>query len=401
MSSIKKINQITRLLLFVLILNILSISSNSFAYVEGEEASNMDESEIEIEQYSIEEACANERGKCLDDVKIRIVEGIAVERDCWKYSFNKNCKGRSKNNCATIQQDDFQFNNEYCIAETTIKAESQDKKACIDVRKVFTRSSSQNQEIKYTKIINDPDNNEVAQELLCDAFCLDGNCKEVFKADQFANDEIVPAIAELEMLSKIKEGMVDPKTLHFNIFGGDAKRCHNKTSVHSDCCKDIGLIKKLGLVKCPAEVVNLSREARKGKCIGLGTYCAKRTLGVCIRKTTTFCCFPTILAKIIRLGARDQLGKSLGSAEHPQCGGLSIEDLEKLDFSKLNFTEFHEKEVQPMMNTYNSADNEKFIKKSFPEAGSINSKKNGQSFGSTNSNGVDEEKIKKSDGEER
>jgi len=107
-------------------------------------------------------------------------------------------------------------------------------------------------------------------------------------------------------------------------------------------------------------------ERRKSKCEYLGEYCAKKILGKCIRKTKSYCCFPTVLAKIIRCSARDQLGKSLGSAEHPQCGGLTLDDIEKIDFAKVNFQEFFDLEVQPMMKGYNNQDNENLIKRSFP-----------------------------------
>jgi hypothetical protein len=74
----------------------------------------------------------------------------------------------------------------------------------------------------------------------------------------------------------------------------------------------------------------------------VGTYCAEKLLGVCIRKKTGFCCYGTKMARLIQQQGRAQLGLNFGSPECPECTGLSPEQLSQLDFSKINFSEIFE-----------------------------------------------------------
>jgi conjugal transfer mating pair stabilization protein TraN len=71
----------------------------------------------------------------------------------------------------------------------------------------------------------------------------------------------------------------------------------------------------------------------------VGTYCAKKVLGQCLEKKTTYCCFGTKLARLIQEAGHQQLGLSWGSPQSPQCQGLSPEQLSRLDFSKVDFSE--------------------------------------------------------------
>ncbi len=388
---VQKKPKLPAIILLILASLSFALISNAANYAEGEEAESQAQDEAEIKEFSMNEVCFDEKGKCLDAVKLRIVDGMAVERDCWKYEYVKNCsKGPSKNNCANIQQDDFEFVGDTCLH--TMKVEG--KSFCINIKKTFARTTKHTQKVNRGKIIMDPDNKEVVKNLLCNAFCLDGNCPSVHKETQGSNNEIADAIAQLEMLSNIKKGMIDSNSLKFDIFSAMAKRCHNK-KFHSNCCPDneSGLFISLGLHKCSKNDAALIAERRKSKCEYVGEYCAKRDkiTKTCWRKTKTYCCFPTVLAKIIHRGARDQLGKNLGSAQHPQCGGLTLEDIEKIDFSKIDFQEFFDLEVQPMMKGYTSKDNEDLVKRSFPSG------TNTDSNAFSNTKGVNEERFKNSE----
>jgi hypothetical protein len=55
-----------------------------------------------------------------------------------------------------------------------------------------------------------------------------------------------------------------------------------------------------------------------------------------------FCCFPTMLDKVIQVEARKQLGMNFGSGGNAICRGLTLEEIQKLDFSKMDFAEFIE-----------------------------------------------------------
>jgi conjugal transfer mating pair stabilization protein TraN len=82
----------------------------------------------------------------------------------------------------------------------------------------------------------------------------------------------------------------------------------------------------------------------KGKrlCRQIGTYCKKKFLGVCLVKMTTYCCFGTKLSRLIQEQGRGQLGISWGTAENPQCQGLTVEQLSRIDFSTVDLSEIFE-----------------------------------------------------------
>ena len=66
---------------------------------------------------------------------------------------------------------------------------------------------------------------------------------------------------------------------------------------------------------------------------------AKKVLGKCVTKNTSFCCFGSKMARLLQEQGRAQLGLPWGGAEAPNCRGFTIEELSKLDLSKLDFSE--------------------------------------------------------------
>lgn len=342
----------------ILILILSGVSQGS----EVEDNFLEEDEEIIADKVIDKDVCFDEAPKCIDNQKRKEVNNLSISRDCWKYAYTKKCnKIPSKNDCNVISPESYNLKYEDCLVTTNISG----REFCLNIKKTFSHTYKQTEEIDKTEIIMDPDNNGAVKELLCESLCLDGNCSSVFKSSQETNNEISSAIAQLEMLSEIKKGLKDANELRFDIFGAEAKRCHNKTKFHSNCCINSGMMKSAGLVKCSTEQISLASEVRKGKCVPVGDYCAKKVAGICLRKTYTYCCFPTVLAKTIRLAGRDQLGKNLGTPKNPQCGGLTINDIEALDFNKIDFTEFFEREVQPRIKNYNLDDNEALMKRSF------------------------------------
>jgi len=61
---------------------------------------------------------------------------------------------------------------------------------------------------------------------------------------------------------------------------------------------------------------------------------------VCLTKTTNHCCFGSKLSKILQEQIRDQLGIDWGTPKEPNCRALTIEELQKADFSKIDLKEF-------------------------------------------------------------
>lgn len=92
--------------------------------------------------------------------------------------------------------------------------------------------------------------------------------------------------------------------------------------------------------ECEEEEFMLGAKKETKVCHYVGSYCASKTPFGCIEKREAYCCFNSPLGRIIHEQARPQLAQEWGEAENPQCEGLRVEDLEKLDWSKIDISEW-------------------------------------------------------------
>ena len=82
---------------------------------------------------------------------------------------------------------------------------------------------------------------------------------------------------------------------------------------------------------------------RRGQnlCIHVGSYCSSKILGACITQKQAHCCFNSRLARIVNQQGRAQLGRGYGDARSPDCSGLTVDELQRLDFSRMDLSEFY------------------------------------------------------------
>ncbi len=86
---------------------------------------------------------------------------------------------------------------------------------------------------------------------------------------------------------------------------------------------------------CSAPEQTLSLKRGQHLCEHVGTYCARRFLGVCLEKKERHCCFNSILARLINRQGRAQLGLPAD-----QCGGFNEAQLQALNFATMDLSEF-------------------------------------------------------------
>jgi len=96
------------------------------------------------------------------------------------------------------------------------------------------------------------------------------------------------------------------------------------------------------LLSCEQEEEVLAMQRGQNLCAYVGSFCSRKILGSCVSRKSSYCCFNSRLARMIQEQGRQQLGLSWGTAEVPQCEGLSEDQFKKIDFSKLDFSEFVE-----------------------------------------------------------
>lgn len=168
------------------------------------------------------------------------------------------------------------------------------------------------------------------------AFCLTGDCHN---ASFDANQDMLEVISRLNVLKEIQDNR-RANGANLPIFKGSDQRCSRNCINFKDCCRRMkGWGVSLHLAGCNSEEKQLAMQREKHLCHIVGTYCAQKAFGKCVTKKTSFCCFGSKMARLLQEQGRTQLHIPWGEAETPNCRGLTIEELSKLDLSKINFSE--------------------------------------------------------------
>ena len=119
------------------------------------------------------------------------------------------------------------------------------------------------------------------------------------------------------------------------VFTGKDNRCSRDRYGFSNCCGGSSVTQCSDAEKKTVEL----REA--GKCASAGDYCSRKNIFGCYETTESYCCFGSLLARIVQEQGRSQLGRSFGDPKSPDCSGLTIAELTAIDWSKIDFTEFY------------------------------------------------------------
>ena len=274
----------------------------------------------------------------------RIVNGVNVKRDCWQYKYKMDCKRLSKDDCGKIDHNDCIMAEEACASHE----EAGGLKYCANLKRSFACEREISWEEERVELVGQGENKD-GKDLLCASLCLDGNCDAVKKANIEEDKDLGKAAGMLNALKEAKKGIVGDALI--NVFKGDTEHCDKKWKGYTNCCTKMGGWGKMLGAGCPPEAKNLAKKRKENKCVEIGTYCkTKVPIFGCVIKRTTFCCYDSIIAKILNQEAKQQLGRNNGDAENPNCGGLSQEVLENVDFSKADFKEFYDEIVIPNLN---------------------------------------------------
>ena len=91
---------------------------------------------------------------------------------------------------------------------------------------------------------------------------------------------------------------------------------------------------------CEQEEFELGAKRELRACHRVGSYCKKDVLSWCVEKRESYCCFNTPLARIMNEQIRPQLGRDWGEAEAPECFGINVADLARVDWNRVNLDEW-------------------------------------------------------------
>ena len=257
--------------------------------------------------------CQRVASTCLDGPSTKIIDGIAVTRECWRYANQFDCTqllGGSTCNQPPLNA---------CAptgAATCSISDSAAPPHCL--------TASMTVECKVSDPVYGPVTN-------CGTttFCPGGTCWDTTTT---TDPDFAQSISMLEAARQAAKD-VDPNTLR--TFNGRDERC---VSWPLDCCTTAPAIP----LACKADEKKLAerRDLRLCHSVQEG-WCSSRVLGVCVQRTNTYCCFGTKMSRIVNEQGRPQIGKAWGSGQTPDCTGFLLTELMTLDFAAMDLSEFY------------------------------------------------------------
>ena len=247
---------------------------------------------------------------CLE-TGVRTIDNQKVTRDCWKYKREYNCNSSGvHSDCAELDKK-CQFKQSTCLVG--------DSSNCIKKQKTYSCTG---------KVAN-----QDADIVMCGSqvYCENDDC-DAIKTQQ--NKDLPKAATYINMLKNIGN---DFNADNISIFTGSGKSCDKSAFGYNNCCKGSGW----GMSDCSVSEKDLILLERQGQCSYIGKYCAKKEklTGICFKNRHTSCCFKSKIARIIHQQGRAQLGIGFGSPQSPNCSGLTAEQISKIDFEKIDFSE--------------------------------------------------------------
>lgn len=265
---------------------------------------------------SSDTACKLRSNTCDIPKSTQMIQGVPVTRDCWQESYQYTCRGGSgAGNCD-------EFRSQRC---EQIGSECNEK--------------SNDQCIQYQQTYRCPVSTcSPTTDIVCgdgEIYCLDGNCTDhTYKQSQ----DFAKGVSALSTVADAGK-QLDQSSLA--VFTGHPAECNEKPIGYSNCCTESGWGQDVGLDHCPESAKKLHVDRENRLAIKIGRYCSGPDPFPCIEHSQVFCVFSSKLAKIIQeQGRKGQLHIDFGSAKVPSCGGISPEQLQRIDLSKIDFRDF-------------------------------------------------------------
>ncbi|MEQ4763452.1 type-F conjugative transfer system mating-pair stabilization protein TraN [Klebsiella aerogenes] len=245
-------------------------------------------------------------------------ENYVLHSDCWQYTDTYVSQSADNGTCHDYMQ------NPACTVGST---------TCLD---------SLNGTCLREQVVFSCEEKTSGSAQLCggELVCADGSCDQL---DNSASDGFQAAVSGLAALAAAGEDIAALNGVNVSAFTGEGKSCRKAMAGFSNCCKDSGWGNDVGLASCNTEEKALAEAKKRKLSIYVGSYCAHKVLGVCVEKKEGYCQFDSKLAKIVQdQGRRGQLGIGFGSGSSPNCRGITVEELQRLNFDNINFADFYD-----------------------------------------------------------
>ena len=260
-----------------------------------------------LEQKVDQGMCTLTQEFCSQGPATRLINDHQVSRPCWQKTLSYQCSYPVDQDCAALKS-----------------------KGCVQIHSQCHHKIG-HACVLYTQTYQCTDRKpgeQITQFKGDIPWCLDGHCTEPGDAP---NQDMADSLSKLMIFKEMQKNVKD-----LSLFKGEAMSCDRLCLSFKDCCHKSGW--GLGISGCTEQDKELGLRREKKQCVYVGTYCADKVLGQCVRKRSTSCCFSSKLARLIQEQGRLQLGLTFGEAEHPQCQGFTVDQLTRLDFEKIDLS---------------------------------------------------------------
>ncbi|MBB3221716.1 conjugal transfer protein TraN [Pseudoduganella umbonata] len=316
--------------------------------------------------------CAETQTQCTDGPRVQEIDGMRITRSCWQRTTQYGCvEPNASDTCQAPRERGCREVGAQCQEYATVDGTT----LCMTEQREHVCPTGGGE----TSTVTDCAGQQ---------YCIDGNC---FDTGTAPDGDFKKAVSALEMA---REAGVYLDQDNLRIFRGEDRRCAK--TVARNCCKSArsnvdklsnravqggsphtydvlsgsGVpstlaagIDPLGyaleasrdtvaeMLQCDKEEVLTALRRRKGLCHHVGEYCSKKIrLGlasICIEHKETHCCFNSKIARLIAEAAREQLpGLDWGTPKAPACQGISVEQFQQLDLSRIDFREIYD-DIRP------------------------------------------------------
>ncbi|EAY0104254.1 type-F conjugative transfer system mating-pair stabilization protein TraN [Salmonella enterica] len=241
----------------------------------------------------------------------------SIHQDCWKWQDTYLTQTETEGTCGEYMKDSA------CTVTRSQCADSVDG-FCVS------------QQVTYSCERKKTGNGQICGG---EFFCTDGSCAQ---GQTGTSNMFGQAVSALAAVAAAGEDVAELNGENVRAFTGEAKSCKKMAVGFNNCCKDSGWGQDVGLSSCSSDEKALGKAKEKKLTVYVGEYCSKKVLGVCLEKKRGYCQFDSKLARIVQeQGRRDQLGVGFGSGKSPDCRGITVDELQRLDFGVMNFSDFY------------------------------------------------------------
>jgi len=92
--------------------------------------------------------------------------------------------------------------------------------------------------------------------------------------------------------------------------------------------------------ECEEKEFELGAKKETRQCTFIGSYCASEALGSCVEKRESYCCYGSVVARIIQESAHEQLGIEYGDVKNPTCEGINPDQMAQMDWEMVDLSEW-------------------------------------------------------------